>query len=248
VADVVAAGLQVLSQVLGFSPTLTLRVLSREDWPHYATHPIYGMPHAAKADAIVVAADPPEFWEGIRGWAFRPVSPEEMALLEKTYGVREDGEIDVRPFNDLVVLHSLARIFHRQVPFNFPRTWLRELFANLCQYVAVAEGMPGRLDHLNALPRAVQRPASDVPLTDLNVFDERYDRMGLGNFVWYEWQLLFAARAIYNAEGPAALRRLFDAGLSACERPMDDSQLASKLERQSCARVAAVMRGWPRVA
>ena len=29
---------------------------------------------------------------------------------------------------------------------------------------------------------------------------------------------------------------------------MDDSQLASKLERQSCARVAAVMRSWPRVA
>ena len=158
------------------------------------------MPHAARADAIVVAAEArPEFWEGIRGWAFRPVSPEEMALLEKTYGVREDGEIDVvlqRPGRAPLA----CRIFHRQVP-QLPPHLARKLFANLCQYVAVAEGMPGRLDHLNALPRAVQRPASDVPLTDLNVFDERYDRMGLGNFVWYEWQLLFAARAIYNAGG-----------------------------------------------
>ena len=130
-----------------------------------------------------------------------------MALLEKTYGVREDGEIDVRPSttwscSTRLPYHSTARCLQ------LPPHLARELFANLCQYVAVAEGMPGRLlDHLNALPRAVQRPASDVPLTDLNVFDERYDRMGLGNFVWYEWQLLFAARAIYNAEGPAALRR-----------------------------------------
>ena len=248
IADIVEAGLDVLSPVLGFSPSLTLRVLSRNDWPQYTKNPVYGMPHAPGRDVIVVAADPPEFWDGIRAWAFRPVPDDEMRGLEATYGVGPGGEIDVRPFNDLMVLHELGHIFHRQVPFEFPRIWLGELFANLCHYVAVAEGLPLRLNHLNALPRAVHRSSADVSHVSLSDFDALQYGVGMGNFVWYEWQLLAASRAIYNAEGPPALRRLFEAGLQACDRQMTDAELASCLDRKAGARFAAVMRNWPRVA
>jgi hypothetical protein len=68
--------------------------------------------------------------------------PGESARLRAHYG-EQDGQIDVTPFTSLIVLHQLGHIFHQQVPFEFPRRWLRELFANLCVYTAVANGLPG---------------------------------------------------------------------------------------------------------
>jgi hypothetical protein len=73
IGDIVASGLSVLSNVLGFSPSLRLLVLSRADWPRHTRNPVYGMPHCLDGQTLVTAADPPEFWEGARTWVFRPV-------------------------------------------------------------------------------------------------------------------------------------------------------------------------------
>ena len=246
IGDLVTAGLSTLSNVLGFSPSLRVLVLSRADWTHHTTNPVFGMPHCIDGQTLVTAADPPEFWEGARSWVFGPVDAAGMARLEALYGT-VDGELDVRPFSDLTVLHELGHIFHRQVPFDFPRAWVRELFANLAQYVAVAAGMPERLPQLLALPQAVHRAPERVAYTSLDDLDLPLGKLGLGNFIWYQWHLLFAARAIYEREGPAALRRLFDSSLKCCDRPLADSDVLPWLERQAGPGVAGIMRCWPQL-
>ncbi len=244
IGDIATAGLTTLSNVLGFSPSLRVLVLSREDWPRYTSNPVFGMPHCIDGQTLVTAADPPEFWEGVRSWVFAPVDAAGMDQLKALYGTR-DGELDVRPFSDLTVLHELGHIFHRQVPFDFPRAWMRELFANMAQYVAVAVGMPERLPQLLALPRAVHRPPEDLTYTSLDGLDLPVGTLGLGNFIWYQWHLLFAARAIYERDGPATLRRLFDASLKCCDRPLRDEDALPWLEQKAGPIVAGVMRSWP---
>jgi hypothetical protein len=246
IAEVVGAGYGVLSHALGFSPTLRLLVLSRADWPSYAANPTYGFPHCSDGQTLIVAPEPPEFWEGIRGWAFGPVSEAQMASLEAVYG-RHHGEIDVRPFNDLVVLHELGHIFHRQVPFDFPRFWLRELFATLCQYAAVAVAMPERLPHLMALPEATHRDARQVSLRKLEDFQPELFQAAVGNFIWFQWQILFAARAIFEAEGLGALRRCFDTSLHHCDRSLAADDLVDWLCRKYGERIANIPRNWPSV-
>jgi hypothetical protein len=166
--------------------------------------------------------------------------------LAALYGT-VNGEIDVRPFSDLTALHELGHIFHRQVPFDFPRPWMRELFANLAQYVAVAVGMPERMPQLMSLPQAVHRPPQDLTYTSLDDLDTPIGTLGLGNFIWYQWHLLFAARAIFEREGPGALRRMFDSSLKCCDRPLADADVFAWLERKAGAGVAGVMRAWPNV-
>lgn len=246
IGQVIASGLSVLSNALGFFPSLRVLVLSREDWPKFTPNPIYGLPHCTDGQTLVVAADPPAFWEGVRNWAFSPLEPGGRQALEELYGT-VDGEMDVRPFTDLMALHELGHIFHRQVPFDFPRHWLRELFANLCQYVAVAVGMPERMPYLLALPQAVHRTPADVTYTSLDDFDRPFDSLGLRNVVWYQWHLLFAARAIYERDGPGTLRRIFDASLSCCDRTSTDSDLVAWLEKKASPAAAGVMRNWPNV-
>ncbi len=246
IGDIVASGLTTLSNVLGFSPSVRVLVLSRADWARHTSNPVVGMPHCIDGQTIVVAADPPEFWEGARGWVFSPVDAAGMGRLESLYGTT-NGEIDVRPFSDLAVLHELGHIFHRQVPFDFPHAWVRELFANMAQYVAVAVGMPERMPHLLALPQAVHRPAKELAHTTLEDIDIPPAKLGLGNFIWYQWNLLFAARDIYEREGPGALRRMFDASLKCCDRPLADADILGWLERMAGPGVAGIMRAWPTV-
>jgi hypothetical protein len=202
------------------------------------------MPHCTDGQTLVMAADAPEFWEGARSWVFGAVADEQMERLKSIYGT-VDGELNVRPFNDLVALHELGHIFHKQVPFDFPRHWLRELFATFCQYVAVAVGLPERMPHLLSLPLAVHRPAEEMTFTALDDFDRPTSELGLGNFIWYQWELLFAARAIYEREGPAILRRIFDASLSCCDRSTIEADLVGWLEKKASPVTAGVMRNWP---
>lgn len=247
IGEILAAGLTVLSNTLGFSPSLRVLILSRQDWPRFTKNPVYGMPHCTDGQTLVMAADPPEFWEGARSWVLKPVDSSEMRRLEGLYGT-VDGELDVRPFNDLTALHELGHIFHRQVPFDFPQPWLRELFANLCQYVAVAVGLPERMPYLLALPQAVHRPAEDLIYQSLEDLDRPVASLGLGNFIWYHWNLLLAARAIFEREGPGVLRRIFDASLVCCDRPVADDDLIGWLEKKAGPATAGVMRSWPNVA
>ncbi len=244
IGDIVAGGLTVLSNTLGFSPSFRLLVLSRADWAHFTPNPVFGMPHCTDGQTLVMAADEPDFWAGARSWVFGPQEGPELKRLESLYGTVE-GEIDVRPFNDLMALHELGHIFHRQVPFDFPRPWLRELFANLCQYVAVAVSMPERMPYLISLPQALQRPADAVTYSTLDALDRPVSSLGLGNLIWYQWQLLLSARAIYEREGPAVLRRIFDASLQCCDRPTVDMDLIAWLDRKAGPVTAGIMRTWP---
>lgn len=244
IGDIVAGGLTVLSNTLGFSPSFRVLVLSREDWPEFTRNPVFGMPHCTDGQTLLMTADEPDFWAGARTWAFGRLDETETGRLEDLYGT-VDGDIDVRPFNDLMALHELGHIFHRQVPFDFPRPWLRELFANLCQYVAVAAGMPERMPYLLALPQAVQRPAGAVRYSTLEDLDRPASSLGLGNLIWYQWQLLLSARAIYEREGPGVLRRIFDASLQCCDRPTMDMDLIGWLDRKAGPATAGIMRRWP---
>ncbi|HEX6032513.1 MAG TPA: hypothetical protein VFY90_13855 [Tepidiformaceae bacterium] len=246
-ADIVAGGLPVLSQVLGFSPRLQLVVLSRADWPQHAARQVYGTPHNFDGDTIVVGADPAGFWSDSVAMIEPSLGPGESARLHAHYG-EQSGLIDVRPFTSLIVLHQLGHIFHQQVPFDFPRRWLRELFANMCVYTAVVNALPERLDDLEMLPLSLTgAPAQLATRRTLSDFAGVTLSDALENFVWYQFRLVVAAKAIYEAAGSVALRRFFDLFLRCCDRPISDDELSELLERKVAPEVALVMSSWPHV-
>src|SRR5215208_4559659 len=121
---------QYLKGMLGFDPTLRLLVLSPEDWAEYAAVQTYGMPHSAEGETLIVGARTAEFFQSIGRMLDDVVAPEQRAEMESIYGT-VDGQPNMTPFADLLVVHELGHLFHEQAPFDFPRLWLMEHFERL---------------------------------------------------------------------------------------------------------------------
>jgi hypothetical protein len=233
-----------LKAVLEFDATLRLLVLPPEDWAEHAAFPLYGMPHYAQRDTIVVGDEPASFWRGVVRMLDGVLTPAQRAEVETTYGM-VDGWIDMSTFADLVAIHELGHLFHEQVPFAFPRLWVRELFANLCVQAYLADRAPEQLPLWTLLPeRMMALPVDRVRHRSLDAFERMYVDVGPENYVWYQFRLAVAAREIYDAAGTDALRRLYRTFV-AQENRLTDGQLAELLEAQVHPTVARVMSTWP---
>lgn len=233
-----------LESVLGFGPKLRLLVLSPEDWAEHAAFPLYGMPHYAGGEAIVVGDEPASFRRGVVRMLDGVLTPAQRAEAEAAYGTAGGG-IDMSPFADLLVVHELGHLFHLQVPFAFPRLWLMELFCNLCLHAYVAEIEPERLPLWTMLPeRMLALPADRVRHRSLDAFERLYVGVGPENYCWYQFRLAVAARGIYDAAGVDALRRLYRT-FAAHENELTDRQLAELLKERVHPTIARVMETWP---
>jgi hypothetical protein len=231
-----------LSDVLDFTPRFRLLVLSRSDWATHAGFPLYGMPHTARGEDIVVGTEPAEFWQGV----IRMLgdSPAHSARLEPIHGMR-NGQIDMGAFADLIAIHELGHLYHEQVPFSFPRLWLMELFANLCVHTYLAETHPDLMPVWTTLPEMVTSvPAATVQHRSLNDFERLYVGVGAENYVWYQFRLVGATTAIYDAAGVAGLTRLYQT-FSSHNGDVTDAQLVELLEDRVHSAAADVMRSWP---
>ncbi|MCL4870834.1 MAG: hypothetical protein KJ063_17895 [Anaerolineae bacterium] len=232
-----------LSEVLAFDPELRLLVLSPADWFAYTTYPLYGMPHYTARDTIIMGDEPASFWQGVVGMLDGVLNPTQRAEAETTYGT-VDGQFDMSTFADLIAVHELGHLFHEQVPFAFPRLWLREMFCNLCVQAYLADREPEQLPRWTLLPaRMMAVPVDRVRHRSLDDFERLYVGVGPVNYVWFQFRLAAAARELYDAAGVDALRRLYQT-FAAHENESTDQQLAELLEERVHSSAARVMRTW----
>jgi hypothetical protein len=147
--------------------------------------------------------------------------PGAVQVLDQVYGTSADRLV---PFADLLVVHELAHAFHDGVPFQFPRSWLMELFANMALYAFVVASEPDRCVHLETLPRvALEHRLIEPVARDLRYFEAFYPDIEPLTYVWYQFRLTMMAKELIDAAGPNVLRRLWDAFA------LSDEKLASVL-------------------
>jgi hypothetical protein len=228
--------LRFLAPGLDVQPDMALLVLAPDDWDGRSGFPLYGMPNYV-AGNVVVAGQPSDFWYGFVDLV-AGADPAGLEALRKAYGAA--GEIDLSPFFDLLAIHEIGHHFHHVGGVHFPRLWLMELFCNLYLHVYVTEQEPEALPVLECLPAVVAAISPDrFPHRDLRAFEQLYNRMPPRNYGWYECRLHVAAKRVYDAGGPAVLRRLWD------RFRLSDAELAVALEEVE-PELLRVQSDWPR--
>ena len=207
-----------LADLLGFSPETQVLVLSEADWPSRSGSPLYGLPNASNGTLVVAGTEAP-FW----GEVIETVAEADRPELIRVYG---DGSRTIRlgPFFDLVAVHEVAHVFHEGSQ-HFPRLWLGELFANLCEHTWVAERSPESLPIQMTLPLLAGKAAPETfAYRTRDDFERLYSDVGGPNYAWFQFRLQLEAAALYDRAGPSALVRLFEAFR------LDDAALARRLD------------------
>ncbi|WP_242929105.1 hypothetical protein [Pontibacter vulgaris] len=235
-------------QLLGFKPTVTLLILSPDDWTKYTNVPVvYGMPHYADDKTLVMAAEDNAFWKSF----IPPLDqlPQDLSDQLKSAYQDEKGNLSMQPFFDLLALHELGHAFHFQAGLNMQRKWLGELFANTLLHTYVAEKEPKSLPALTLFPQmVVGSGAKEYTYTSLHDVDQRYDEIGQKhpkNYGWYQSRWHMAAGQIYDAGGKLVSRQLWNA-LKSEEKKLNDHQLLTVLEKQAHKSYADMVKNWDR--
>lgn len=212
----------------GTEPAITARFLSPTDWPSAG----YGVPAYDPFErSLRIATEDNRFWQSF-GKAARVASPfAAYPRLKRTYA-DEHGELQLRRFFDLLVVHELEHAFEHQALATFPALWLSEVAANLALHAFVATVRPSELANLTTFPEA-QRRVKPFNLMirlrgyrSLEDFERHYpigtqEPMTTPNYGWYQIRFLILAREVFEEDGEYALRRLWTFGQS------DDSRRAS---------------------
>jgi len=196
-----------LDNLLDFSPSVSLYVLSKSDWDMHSTIPIYGMPHY-NARKIVIPAEKGEFWQNV----IDLLAKKGPSNIESLKGVYADaiGKIDLSKFFLTLVVHELGHAYHEQYSFQFPRLWLAELFANLCNYLCLASCNPESLGALVTFPTFMsQVDSTNFSHKTWKEFEENYSGMDPVNYGWYQSRLKVIAAKLCESLGDEVLTRLW---------------------------------------
>lgn len=241
----VERALQFFSGFLQQQPSVTLLVLSKNDWKQYTNFPVYGMPHYNNDQVLVVAAEDNDFWKSFIPPAGQ-LTPEKAAQVRQVYG-QADGSISMKSFFDLLAIHELGHAFHFQAGINTQRKWMGELLVNLMLHVFVAEQEPASLPALTLFPQLVISGGTKGFLyTSLKDVHDRYDEIGQqhpNNYGWYQSRWHAGAAAMYNQEGKELTRRLWTA-LKQQSGTLNDDELNRYLRQQVGATLEAFIRNW----
>ncbi|SUA78083.1 Uncharacterised protein [Nocardia otitidiscaviarum] len=237
-----ARSLDHLAGVLAFAPRVEVKVLSSTDWHAHATFPVYGMPHFADEYTLVVAGEQNDFWLAfvpqVGAWV-----PAGLERLRAVYGDL-DGAWRLGRFFDLLAIHELAHLFHLQADREFPRLWLRELFANLCLHSAMVATEHAALTDLRTFPAVVASIDSmRLDHRSLADFERLYAEVGPVNYGWYQSRLHVAAESLYDLGGNALLRRVWDE-LPRLDTSVSDTELVKCLDGIH-PELAELMINWP---
>jgi hypothetical protein len=206
------------------SPGLAARFLTPDDWTDG-----YGMPSYDPIEKrLRVATDDNPFWQSFRRIA-RVASPlGAFPRLKQTYA-DFDGNLQLRRFFDLLVVHELAHSFEHQGGAAFPALWLSEIFANLSLHAFIANVRPSELANLTTFPEAQRRIAAFNLMMrlrgyrSLEDFERHYpvgseEPMNGPNYGWYQVRFHVLAREVFDEDGGAALTRLWTLGQSEADR------------------------------
>ena len=235
--------------LLEFKPTVTLLILSANDWKTYTTEPVvYGMPHYnEKNKRLIVAAEDNEFWQSF----LPPLDqlPESLRKPIQTTYSSSDGHITMQPFFDLLAIHELGHAFHMQSGLVMQRNWMGELFANILLHTYIAEKEPELLPALTLFPKMVVAAGSkEFKYTTLQDIQERYSEIARQypkNYGWYQCRWHAGAAGIYDAAGKQVCCKLWDA-LKGNKEMLTDEQLVTLLETMVHKRMADMIKYWDR--
>lgn len=218
-ADRCARAYSYLGDLLAFRPRCAVLVLNRADWSERASNPSYVMPYYS-AGNLFLTGEPSDLTVQLEEVA-SSAPPSAARELEQVYGTGADR---LASFTDTLIVHELAHAFHDGVPFNFPRSWLMELFADMALYAfAVAEEPDQRLP-FETLPRVALEHGLLKPVArDLRYFEAFYPYIEPLTYLWYQFRFTMMAKSLVDAAGPDVLRRLWNAFA------LSDDQLAGTL-------------------
>jgi len=245
IAAICIPAYQFLRTTLNAEAEIKLLVLAPGDWSAYAVDPAYGMPQFVGIDTLVVAGQNNDMWRN----AIPPVetlTPETAQAVRIAYG-QPDGSINLVGFFNMVAVHEMAHVFHCQASVHFPRHWLKEFFCNLAMHAYVAVNTPNQLHLLETFPRLVTDSGDAHFLHHtLEDFERLYESFEAQNYIWYECQLLVAAKRVYDAGGIEVLQRLWTTFLGT-NAVISDEQLAVCLKNDVHPEVARILSDWPPV-
>ena len=234
-------------EMLDFSPSISLLILSADDWPKYTNFPVYGMPHYNGDSILIVAANDNPFWK-----SFVPPHdqlPDNLSeQIQRVYRA-ESGELSMQPFFDLLAIHELGHAFHFQAKLNMQRKWLAELYVNCLLHTYVAEMEPESLPALTLIAKMVLSAGTkNLTYTSLEDIENLYYDIGQkypNNYGWYQFRWHTAAGKIYDSDKEQINRKWWDTLRKTNEKVPDD-KLVTFLESEIGKSVADVMRYWNR--
>lgn len=232
--------------LVNFEPTVTLLVLSSDDWNKYTNFPVYGMPHYTNNQTLIVASENNDFWKSF----IPPLDqlPTELAQkISKTYS-EENGTLSMRGFFDLLAIHELGHGYHFQGGLTMQRLWMSELFCNIFLHTFIAEKEPDLLPALTVFPQMVvsSTKKADLNYTTLQELESNYNLIGQqhpNNYGWYQCRWHKAAGEIYDEGGTEIMKSLW-VTLLAQEKSMDDAAFVEMLSKKVHQSVANVYVKW----
>lgn len=227
------------TSVLGMAPTFAIDVAAPDDWAEVAPPALaYGLPHTNdEGDRLVVGAEPAGFFGAtVRDYLPHTDAPTRRQL-QQAYG----HDLDLGPFVDAIIVHELGHLYHQQVPFEFPRLWLMELFANLVMvgylHDCEADMLPGVQAYAHA---AVQAAPALYPRRSLDTMAAPPD-VSPETYVWYQMVLIAGACQLWRQAGPDGLRAIHTSFRNV---ELDLGTIRSRLAEISPA-AAQIVDDWP---
>ena len=234
------------AKLIDFEPSVTLLVLSKEDWAKHTNFPVYGMPHYDDKSTLIVASEDNDFWN-----SFIPpleMLPQELAKqISKTYS-DENGNLTMRSFFDLLAIHELGHAFHIQGALTMQREWMGELFANIFLHTYIAEKERELLPALTVFPKMVvsSTDKEDLKFTTLNDLESNYGKISQqypNNYGWYQSRWHMAAATIYDEGKITAFQNLWFT-LKNQKEILDDKSFETLLANKVHQSVADVQINW----
>lgn len=232
-------------RLVGFTPTVTLLILSAADWSSYTKFPVFGMPHYNDQQTLIVAAEDNPMWK-----SFIPPMDQLPAGLRtqiETVYRNSEGNISMEAFFDLLALHELGHAFHIQGGLTMQRKWMGELFCNILLHTYIAENEPEQLPALTLFPlMVINGGTKEYKYTSLKDVQERYDEIGqyhAKNYGWYQCRWHKSAGDIYDAGGKELILKLWNAFKQQKEK-LTDEQLILFLETSAHKSIADMIRNW----
>ncbi len=237
-----------MSALVGIpAPKTTVLILSQEDWGKF-TNPqiIYGMPHYTPGGAtLIVAAEDNDFWRA----NMPPLDqlPDHLQQMFRNVYTKENGEISVRPFFDLLALHELGHGWTGYHQIKRQRFWLEEVFCNMYLHTYIAEQRPELLPALEVLPMLQATANPDrFQYTTLTQFEEGYWIIGRDapvNYGWYQFRFHYAAKQVYDHAGSQVLKNLWNF-MAGHTEILDQEALLTGLHSKVHPAMADVYRRW----
>lgn len=238
--------MQFYQQHLQFIPTVTLLILSPQDWPKHTTFPFYGMPHYTNQKTLVVASEDNPFWKNSIP-TISKLTKKEAKIFTQTYTNR-NGIISLESFFDLLAIHELGHAYQSQGQLSFQRKWMGELFSNMLLHTYIAEKEPELLPALTVFPSSFVAATNKATLTysTLNDLETYYNELGKlypQNYAWYQCRWHVAAATIYDNSKMVAIKNWFTQ-MRTLKNVLDNAALAEFLKNKVHKSVAEVMLHW----